>query len=444
MVLTGLFNMDDVPFRDVFIHPKILDAYGETMSKSKGNGADPADVIEKYGPDPMRFALAYITTDTQDVRMPVQFECPHCQAHIDQTKKNRELPTVTCPQCSTPFSTQWATRDEDKAHPRAAVISERFELARNFCTKLWNAARFVLLQMDGYTSGVVADDELTLEDRWILSRLATVTGQVTEALEGFHYAEAARTLYAFTWDDFCDYYVEIAKDRLQDEAKRTTAQRVITHVLDVLLRLLHPMIPFITEEIWQRLGEAAPERGIDDPEPAVDDLIVAPWPEVDSARQDASIEERFATYQTTLGAIRIIRSQQNIPPRKDISFSVRCDDETKKVLESTASYYATTANATLTAAGPDVQPPETHAQVSLPLGDVIVNLAGLIDKEKERARLDKDRQNLIGYIAGKEKKLANANFVDRAPAEVVEKERESLVQLREQLEAVEKSLAALE
>ena len=144
MVITGLYNVGEIPFHDVFIHPKILDGYGEGMSKSKGNGVDPIDVIEKFGADALRFGLAYLTTETQDIRMPVEFECPHCQKLIEQTKENRVRPRIKCKHCGKEFSTQWAEKPDDKALPRGAVVSERFELARNFCNKLWNASRFRL------------------------------------------------------------------------------------------------------------------------------------------------------------------------------------------------------------------------------------------------------------------------------------------------------------
>src|SRR5688572_30910548 len=156
------------------------------MNKSKGNGVDPLDIVDKFGADSLRFGLAALTTETQDVRMPVQFECPHCQALIDQTKKNRELPKVACTKCSKEFSTQWARSEADKALPRAAVVSERFEVARNFMNKLWNASRFVLINLEGSELGVQGSEwnaQLTIEDRWLLSRLATVTKGVTEALE---------------------------------------------------------------------------------------------------------------------------------------------------------------------------------------------------------------------------------------------------------------------
>ncbi len=193
MVLMGLNNMGEVPFREVFIHPKILDGYGETMSKSKGNGVDPLDVIQKFGPDALRFGLTYLTTDTQDVRMPVQFECPHCETLMDQTKKIRELPRVTCKSCHQEFSTQWAATEEDQSLPRGAVVSERFEVARNFANKLWNASRFALINLQDCTAGPVASEDLAIEDRWILSRLSTVTEQVTDCLDSYRYSEAART-----------------------------------------------------------------------------------------------------------------------------------------------------------------------------------------------------------------------------------------------------------
>ena len=250
-----------MPFREVFIHPKILDGYGEGMSKSKGNGVDPVNVMEKFGADSLRFGLAYLTTETQNVRMAVEFECPHCQKLIEQTRENRTRPRIKCKHCGQPFSTQWAEKPEDKAQPRGAVVSNRFELARNFCNKLWNASRFALLNLDGFDPGRVADDELLVEDSWILSRLSTVTERVTDALEEYRFADAARTLYDFAWDEFCSFYVEMVKGRLQDDGQRAVAQRVLAHTLDTILRLLHPMIPFLTEDVWQRLGQVGAGAG---------------------------------------------------------------------------------------------------------------------------------------------------------------------------------------
>ena len=443
MVLTGLNNMNEVPFREVFIHPKILDGYGETMSKSKGNGVDPLDVIEKFGPDALRFGLAYLTTETQDVRMPVQFECPHCETLTEQTKKNRELPRVECKKCGKEFSTQWARKDEDKALPRGAVVSERFEQARNFCNKLWNASRFALMNLEGYQAGVVADADLAVEDRWLLSRLATVTKEVTESLETYHFADAMRSLYDFAWDDFCSFYIEIAKERLQNDAAHATAQRVLAHSLDTLLRLLHPVIPFITEEIWGLLSQFAPTRGLTEIASPTDKIIVAPWPIADIARQDAKIEAEFTTFQKVLGAVREIRSRQNIAPKKPIEFIVKADAETIALLEPLKPYFAGMANASVAAWGPDAEPPATNAHINLQGIDVFVDLNGLIDVSAEIERLEKEEAKLQNLIQSKIKKLENPSFVDRAPADVVAKERESLTQLQEQLTTVHKSLEEL-
>ena len=443
MVLTGQNNMGDIPFHEVFIHPKILDGYGETMSKSKGNGVDPLDVIDKFGADALRFGLAYLTTEAQDVRMPVQFECPHCETLLDQTKKNRELPRVACSKCGEEFSTQWARKEEDLTLKRGSVVSERFELARNFCNKLWNASRFALMNLEGYSAEPVADDELATEDRWLLSRLATVTEEVTKNLEGYHYSEAARTLYEFAWDEFCSFYVEISKPRMQEATTRPIAQRVLAQALDTLLRLLHPLIPFITEEVWQLLGKAAPLRGLGDPAKAAESIMIAAWPEVNTSHQNLAIEDRFSKFQAALGAVREIRSRQNIPPRKTVEFCVRCDDATVELLQPMEAYFSFMANATATALGPLVTPPTTNATINREGMEVYIDLTDLIDVAVEIARNEKEEERLRNQITGKEKKLSNERFVDRAPAEVVQRERDSLTELQEQLVTVEKALVSL-
>jgi valyl-tRNA synthetase len=469
MVLTGLNNLGEIPFREVFIHPKILDGYGETMSKSKGNGVDPLDIVDKFGADALRFGLAALTTETQDVRMPVQFECPHCEALIDQTKKNRELPKIACTKCSKEFSTQWAKTDADKALPRAAVVSERFEVSRNFVNKLWNAARFSLINLQDFAANEVQSSkfkvqgseaitniehgtlnlELTVEDRWLLSRLATVTAGVTEALEGYHYAEAAKMLYDFAWDEFCSFYVEIAKARLADEKSKPTAQRVLAHALDTLLRLLHPIMPFITEEVWQLLNQVAPERGISYdgtrsvPTTSAEWLITAQWPVADLLWQDKETEARFAVFQQALGAIREIRSRQNIAGKNALEFTVKCDAATAALLQPMSPYFQSMANAQATGFGPDVTIPPTNAKTALSGMEIFVDLAGFIDVDAEKAKNEQEEKKLVGFIKAKEAKLANESFVARAPANVVQSERDSLAQLQEQLASVRAALAAL-
>ena len=432
MVLAGLHNVGEVPFHDVYIHPKILDGYGEGMSKSKGNGVDPVDVMEKFGADSLRFGLAYLTTETQDIRMPVEFECPHCHKLLEQTKKNRVLPRIKCKECGGEFCTQWAESKEDRALPKGAVVSDRFELARNFCNKLWNASRFAMMNLEGYTPGPVADDELLVEDRWILSRLSTVTREVTELLEEFKFADAARSLYSFAWDEFCSFYVEMVKGRLQDEETKVTAGRVLAHTLDTLLRLLHPMIPFLTEEVWQLLAGFAPQRGIDNPQTAAASIMIAAWPTADDARVDKRIEAQFARFQEVLRSVREIRSRQNVPPKTKLEFSVRCEPDVAELLAPMQSYFQSMAGAAVTSMGPTVEPPALSANVNLPGLDIYVDLAELIDVDAEIAKKQKELEKLDGMIAAKKKKLENQNFISRAPAEVVAKEKAGVQELEDQ------------
>ncbi len=445
MVLMGLNNMGEVPFREVFIHPKILDGLGETMSKSKGNGVDPVEVIDKFGPDSMRFGLAWLATDTQDVRMPVQYECPSCNKLIDQTKKNRVLTKIECPSCAAIFSTQWAESPEDLSLPRGAVVSERFEFGRNFVNKLWNAARFAMMNLEGYQPQAIDPSSLALEDRWLLSRLTTTTQIVTDALGNYRYGEGVRALYDFAWDEFCSFYVEIAKPRLSDPDQRQTTQGVLAYTLDVLMRLLHPFMPFLTEEIWQTLATVVPRRGLVSIQPASEFVMRAAWPEVDAEWIDKTIEEQFALFQEVLGAIREIRSRQNIAPRDKVPFSVRCEKEVQQLLQPMTAYFESMAGAQVVEWGTTVAIPATNAHVSLTQlnVDVYVDLEQFIDVEAELERNSKLLERLVKQIAGKEQKLQNDSFVSRAPAEVVAKERESLEDLRQQLTGVEQAIKTL-
>jgi valyl-tRNA synthetase len=452
MVIAGVYNVDKIPFHEVYITPKILDGYGETMSKSKGNGVDPLDVIEKFGADALRFGIAYLTTDTQDVKLPVEFECPHCQAQFAQTKKNRVLPRIECEKCGKPFSTQWSEKPEDKALPRGAMVSERFELGRNFANKLWNAARFSLINLEGYTPGPVADKDLLLEDRWLLSRLATVTQQTTDALEHYRFADAARTLYDFAWNEFCSFYLEMTKARFAVAEQRETAQRVLAHALGVLMRLLHPMMPFLTEEVWQLLATVAPNRGLstaakDKSGGTAESVCIASWPSADTARQDARIEQQFADFQAVLGAVREIRQSQNIPQREDITFAVRCGGATADLLQPMQPYFTQMARAAATVWGPVAAAPAVAASRTIsgqqgPI-EVHVDVSRFIDVGAEKKRLEKDRDNLVKQIASIDGKLANKGFVDKAPVDVVQQQRDKLNELRGQLTSVEAAIRKL-
>ena len=446
MVLMGLNNLGQIPFKQVFIHPKILDAFGETMSKSKGNGVDPIDVIDKFGADALRFGLTWLTTDTQDVRMPVQYECPHCQALNQQSKQNRILPKLPCEKCKQLFSTQWAESAEDKALPRAAVVSERFEVARNFANKLWNAARFVMMNMEGYagSQGIKLDrSKLPLEDRWILSRLATTTSVVDEALETFRFADAARSLYDFAWDEFCSYYVEMAKPRLANPETRVATQLVLMHVLDHLLRLLHPMIPFITEAIWQELAKFGKRRSLDESVDAGKWIIRANWPLAKLDDRDVKIEQQFSKFVAVLGALREIRSRQNLPPKAELTFQLQTTPDVIDLLKPMEGFFKALAGASVATWDTQATKPDMAAQLSADGMEVIVDLGQLIDVGAEKSRLEKLRDSQVKQIEGKKSKLSNASFVERAPADVVDKERASLAELEQQLANTQESLGKL-
>ncbi|MEK6247201.1 MAG: class I tRNA ligase family protein, partial [Planctomycetales bacterium] len=385
MVLTGLYNLDDIPFPHVCVHPKILDGFGQTMSKSKGNGVDPLDLIDKYGTDAVRFTIASFAGETQDLRLPMQYECPHCGTPVPQALDNggpmvkpetlkaplrgsKDKLRMPCPNCKKESQFSTPQYEPDAGEPVARMVSERFEYGRNFSNKLWNASRFTMMNLDGFTSAPVDDQDLAVEDRWILSRLATVTKQVTDWLNEYHFDYSAKALYDFAWNEFCSFYVEMVKGRLQAEPTaetRMVAQRVLAHTLDTLLRLLHPMMPFLTEEIWQLLGQIAPQRGLT-PEPPSESIMIAAWPEADVARQDSEIEARFARFQDVLGSVREIRSSQNIPPKTKIEFSVLCDAATATLLEPMKPYFESMAAATATELGPAAAAAPISSTASLP------------------------------------------------------------------------------
>jgi len=447
MVLTGLYNMKDVPFRHVCIHPKIQDGFGQTMSKSKGNGVDPIELIEKYGCDGMRFTIASFAGETQDVRLPVGYECPYCQAVIPQEQHHLKFkpgkPKIKCPKCKK--DSQYATPNytPDENEPVARIVIERFEYGRNFCNKLWNAARFAMLNLEGYTPGTVDLADLAIEDRWVLSRLATVTDEVTSLLNVYKFDAATRSLRDFVWNEFCDWYLEMIKPRLRDEALKPTAQRVLVAVLDTILRLLHPFTPFITEELWQRLNEIAPERGLPKPSPSADAVIIATWPAGLDGWRDAALESRFQRLQDLIVAVRNVRGTYNISPAVPVSISIRCSSDVASDLNQVQPQFEMLAKATLTAAGPQVTRPNASASFSLGDADGYLPLEGLVDLQAEVVRLKKESEKLRGFISGHEKKLSNQSFVDRAPAEVVDEVRGTLAGLQKQLATIDEAIKQL-
>lgn len=450
MVIMGLYNMGDVPFAHVCVHPKILDGFGQTMSKSKGNGVDPMDLIDKYGTDAVRFTIASLAGENQDVRLPVGYECPHCGEVIPQTLEHQKAvpgggakPRVKCAGCKkeSQYTSPWFEPDEGE--PVARVVSERFEYGRNFCNKLWNAARFAMMNLEGYTPGPVAESELHLEDRWILSRLTTVTGEVTSHLNLYEFDFATKAIRDFTWNEFCDWYLEMIKPRLRDENLRPAAQRLLVSVLDVIVRMLAPWAPFITEELWQRLNEIAPQRGYPEPQQATETVMHAPWPVLTRTLRDAELEGRFNRLQETIVAVRNIRAVYGIGSGVPLKLHVRCQPEVAEQLQAVSTQFDNLAKTMLERAGLDVSRPGGCATFSLSDADGFIPLEGIIDREAERKRQQKEAEKLRAHIASNEKKLNNAGFIAKAPPEVVDQVKEHVATLTKQLDSVEAMIKAL-
>src|SRR5262245_42836996 len=440
MVMTGLYNVGDIPFHHVYIHPKILDAFGDTMSKSKGNGVDPLDIIERYGADALRFQMAFVAGDNQDTRLPVANVCPHCGELMPVKQEHMYMRTrkVTCPKCKKPFRPGGPWPDDDPELPTAKQASERFEMGRNFANKLWNAARFLLLNLEGYTPEAVRVEGLPIEDRWILSRLATTAAAVTEQLDGYHFSDVVRTLYDFTWSEFCDWYVEMSKGRLarsaSDGTSRALAQRVLVGVLDTILRLVQPVMPFVAESIWQALNEVAFERGLLGPDPSAESVVIAPWPELPAAWRDADMERRIARMQELVRAVREVRNRYTVDPKTGLDVFVRCDEAVAADFASLRPFITALAGVAALECGPGVQKPPQAAGHVHPEFEAYVSLKGLIDVAAEVQRLEKQLAEKRKHLQATQAKLANKSFVERAPAEVVEQQREMVADLQKQIQ----------
>ncbi|MGC8639552.1 MAG: valine--tRNA ligase [Isosphaeraceae bacterium] len=400
MVIFGQFNMGDVPFRDVYIHPVIQDGKGQRMSKSAGNGVDPADIIEIYGADALRYTLAAGATETQDLRMPVE-----------------------------------KLKLEDG---RTVNTSERFEQGRNFANKFWNVARFAMMNLEGYEAGPVDLDRLPTEDHWILSKLDETIAETTSDLGCYRFAEASRRLRDFTWGEFCDWYVEFVKTRLREPGTRPEAQRVVAALLDTLCRLLHPTMPFVTEQIWQSLGQLAPSRGLPEPREAEPSVCIAAWPKpLGIAGQDAVAT--VIQWQEKIQAIRNLRAERNVPPAAKVEPIIVADGPIGRRLEQGEAFFKSLAGASAVTITSQAQKPAEAAVAVLADAEIILPLEGLIDKKAECAKLRKALADLEKQIRPLEAKLANEAFVSRAPTEVVESQRTKL----NELVAQHSSVAAL-
>jgi len=364
MIFSGLEFMGEVPFKDVFIHGLVLDALGRKMSKSLGNGVDPIDVIENHGADSLRFMLVTGNTPGNDLRF-----------HF-----------------------------------------ERLEGARNFNNKIWNASRFVLMNLYDYDHDHKLDRKrLTLADRWIYSRFRSAASEVTANLEKYELGEAARLLYEFIWNEFCDWYIELAKQRLYgaDPLDRATAQHVLAEVLQGTLELLHPFMPFITEDIWQRLPV---HRGMT--------IMKAAWPAPCKEYSDPEAEGEMEALMEIIRSVRHIRSEVNVPPGKKADILIEAPEKkTRELIQKWSSYIETLAAGRVETVEALADKPDQAAHAAARGVEIFVPLKGLIDINQETSRLTKELGVLEKDLAKVSGKLSNDGFLAKAPADVIEKEK---------------------
>ena len=378
MIFSGMEQMKEIPFHKVFIHGLVRDDKGRKMSKSLGNGIDPLEMAETYGADALRFNLVTGNSPGNDMRFYV----------------------------------------------------EKCGAMRNFANKLWNASRFVMMNLTIDKNEL--PEKLELEDKWILSKLNTLSKEVCDNLDKYELGIAAAKIYDFIWDTYCDWYIELTKPRLNsgDEAANRSAQQVLLYVLTDILKLLHPFMPFITEEIWQALphdGEA---------------LMIAEYPKFDPALDFPAEEQDFESVMAAIRAVRSRRSEMNVPPSRKAQLIIV--SEKPEAFQAGEMYICKLAYAdhiTLAETAPDA----AEKMVSVITNDakIFMPLAELVDLDAERARLTKELEKAQKQVEGQERKLSNENFVSRAPEQVVATERERLEKAKALVENLTESLKNL-
>jgi valyl-tRNA synthetase len=383
MMMMGIHFMDDIPFKDVYVHALVRDEDGKKMSKSKGNVIDPLDVIDRYGTDAFRFTLAAFAAQGRDIKM----------------------------------------------------SEKRVDGYRHFINKLWNAARFSLMHLDrGYEE--LNLQTLSLPDQWIVSRLGKVTTEVADALDGYRFNEAAATLYNFVWHEFCDWYLEAIKPALYDKegpgAKEST-RAVLWRVLRDTLVLLHPFIPFVTEEIWHHL-------------PGTDGSIMKaayPVQSVDAAdtMQLQTSESRMVILMDVITAIRNVRGEMNISPTLALEVLIQSDDaKTRKIIETHQDIIVNLARLRSLEVQHTGKRPKSSATAVVNSASIFVFLEGIIDFTKEAQRLEKEIKKLATELTTVAKKLQNEGFLSKAPSDVIEKVREKQGVLLEKQQKIQKNL----
>lgn len=384
MVMASEYCMKDIPFKDVVIYPTVMGADGKPMSKSRGNGVDPVELMGRYGADGMRFGLLMQVTGAQDLRF-----------------------------------------NEDK-----------LENSRNFANKIRNAARFVMMNMEGFTPG--APEVSTPADKWIFSRLAGLVERVNKAFDVYEFSDVTRELYSFFWNEFCDWYIEFSKSRLQgsDEQDRLACQRNLVYVLDTSLRLLHPIMPFVTEEIYQELpGEKDSEY-----------LITAAWPEAEDLASyvDLDAERAITLVCDVVSAVRATRSRYGISPHQELACVVKLESERDaELIAGQAQLICGMGALGSFTSSVDAQKPEESSVSLAPGVEVYIQLSGLVDFAAERARLEKQLAKLESDEARYAKKLQNPGFLAKAAQEVIEGDRQKLADISDQVSRVKAQLAEL-
>ena len=385
MIMTGYEFMDDLPFKDVYFTSILRDETGRKLSKSLGNSPDPFDLFDEYGTDAVRFGIMLMAPQGLDVL----------------------------------FS------------------KDRLEIGRNFMNKLWNACRFIQMNIpENWNNELDIDSaELDLSDKWILSRLSKTIDDYNRQLDRFHFNEAAKVLYEFTWNDFCDWYVEIAKTRFygNDEGKADITRTVSLKCIRTVLALLHPYSPFITEDLWSHFKAANAL-----------DLIVDQWPERDFKSLNDNAEKEMVLLQKVVTAIRSIRSRMNVPPSKFPDLVVRCDDDQASFLENHRELLKSLARIGEMTLGESIEKPGQSATAVVGGMEMYILLEGLVDLNQEKSRMGKRIGEINRLITGINGKLSNENFINRAPEHVVAKERTNLDRLTEELEKVTANLEMLQ
>jgi len=397
MIMSSLYCVGEVPFHDVYIYATILARDGSRMSKSKGNGVDPMDLMDKYGADAMRYNLLTLITTNQDVKF---------DANVD--KRTHEL-----------------------------IDSPRTEQARSFVTKVWNASRFVQMNLGGYVPGP-AKAEMA-EDAWMLSRLARIVAESTEELEAYDFGEYARNMQSFFWNEVCDWYIELCKSRLLDGApeEKLQVQRNLVYVLDVSMRLLHPVMPFVTESVW----DALPASGLDDH--SAEFLMVAAWPEPEGLAGfvNERAEHDFDLARRVISVVRSTRARYRLSPKTELDVAVRASQEDVTVLEGQRGFICSVGRVDQLALGAQQEKPLNAVSIADGALEVFVVLGGLVDLAAESVRLEGELSKAEGELSGVRRTLGNEGFVAKAAPEVIQKKRDRASELEAAVEQLKAQIA---